>query len=45
MGFDVSHVFLNKLTDMVQFLLPNYVQEGKNQLTSASAVQAANTVL
>ena len=30
--FDVSHVFLNKLTDMVQFLLPNYVQEGKNQL-------------
>lgn len=32
MGFDVSHVFLNKLTDMVQFLLPNYVQEGKNQL-------------
>lgn len=29
MGFDVSHVFLNKLTDMVQFLLPNYVQEGK----------------
>lgn len=32
MGFDVSHVFLNKLTDMLQFLLPNYVQEGKNQL-------------
>ena len=32
MGFDVSNVFLNKLTDMVQFLLPNYVQEGKNQL-------------
>ena len=32
MGFDVSHVFLNKPTDMVQFLLPNYVQEGKNQL-------------
>ena len=32
MGFDVSHVFLNKLTDMVQFLLQNYVQEGKNQL-------------
>lgn len=32
MGFEVSHVFLNKLTDMIQFLLPNYVQEGKNQL-------------
>ena len=32
MGFEVSHVFLDKLADMIQFLLPNYVQEGKNQL-------------
>ena len=27
--------FLGKLTDMVEFLLPNYVQEGKNQLIIA----------
>lgn len=32
MGFEVSHVFLNKLTDMLEFLIPNYVLEGKNQL-------------
>lgn len=27
--------FLNKLTDMVRFLIPNYVAEGKNQLVIA----------
>ena len=32
MGFEVSHVFLNKLTDMLEFLIHNYVLEGKNQL-------------
>ena len=32
MGFEVSHVFLNKLTDMLEFLIPNYILEGKNQL-------------
>ena len=32
MGFEVSHVFLNKRTDMLEFLIPNYVLEGKNQL-------------
>ncbi len=32
MKFDATHQFLNKLTDMVEFLLPNYVSEGKNQL-------------
>ena len=25
-------VFLDKLTDMVDFLIPNYILEGKNQL-------------
>lgn len=32
MGFEVSHRFLDKLLDMIQFLIPNYVLEGKNQL-------------
>lgn len=29
---DVSKEFLKKLTEMVQFLIPNYIAEGKNQL-------------
>lgn len=32
MGFDISREFLSKLVDMVQFLIPNYIREGKNQL-------------
>ncbi len=32
MGFDMAHVFLDKLYDMITFLVPNYVLEGKNQL-------------
>ncbi|MDO5423694.1 MAG: RNase adapter RapZ [Eubacteriales bacterium] len=32
MGFELSHVFLDKLTDLLDFLIPNYVLEGKNQL-------------
>ncbi len=32
LGFDVTHEFLDKLKDMIQFLIPNYVLEGKNQL-------------
>lgn len=28
----IAQEFLKKLTDMVQFLIPNYVAEGKNQL-------------
>ncbi|MGN1184513.1 MAG: RNase adaptor protein RapZ, partial [Oliverpabstia sp.] len=27
-----SRIFLDKLEDMVRFLIPNYIQEGKNQL-------------
>lgn len=27
--------FLNKLTDMIEFLIPNYMKEGKNQLVIA----------
>lgn len=32
MKWDSAQEFLTKLTDMVSFLLPKYVQEGKNQL-------------
>lgn len=32
MGFDVSKVFLEKIEDMLKFLIPNYILEGKNQL-------------
>ncbi|MBQ8184419.1 MAG: RNase adapter RapZ [Lachnospiraceae bacterium] len=35
MGFEVAHTFLDKLEDMVQFLIPNYILEGKNQLVIA----------
>ena len=28
----VSHEFLDKLVDMIKFLIPNYIEEGKNQL-------------
>lgn len=30
--FKEAHEFLEKLTDMVRFLIPNYIIEGKNQL-------------
>lgn len=30
--FDISKVFMEKLKDMVEFLLPQYVEEGKRQL-------------
>ncbi|MCC8138739.1 MAG: RNase adapter RapZ [Lachnospiraceae bacterium] len=35
MGFDMAHIFLDKLEDMLHFLIPNYVLEGKNQLVIA----------
>lgn len=35
MSFDESKEFLDKLTDMINFLIPNYVKEGKNQLVIA----------
>lgn len=35
MGYDMAHIFLDKLDDMVRFLIPNYVLEGKNQLVIA----------
>ena len=35
LSFGESAVFLEKLTDMLQFLIPNYVKEGKNRLVVA----------
>lgn len=35
MGFDATKTFLTKLEDMVRFLIPNYVLEGKNSLVIA----------
>lgn len=32
MAFDEAGLFLQKLTDMLDFLIPNYVKEGKHQL-------------
>ncbi len=32
MGFEESKIFLKKLTDLVEFLIPQYIKEGKNQL-------------
>lgn len=30
--YEEAHVFLRKLEDMIRFLIPNYIAEGKNQL-------------
>lgn len=35
MSFEDAHVFMDKLEDMVEFLVPNYVKEGKYQLIIA----------
>ncbi len=32
LSYDTSEKFLEKLTDMIDFLIPNYILEGKNQL-------------
>lgn len=35
MGYEEAGVFLDKLTDLLQFLIPNYMKEGKYQLVIA----------
>lgn len=35
MGFEASRAFLDKIDDLIRFLLPNYVKEGKNSLVIA----------
>lgn len=34
-SFPQTHEFMDKLTDMITFLIPNYIKEGKNQLVIA----------
>lgn len=34
-GFEAADIFIEKLEDMIKFLLPNYVEEGKNSLVIA----------
>ncbi|GFI61206.1 nucleotide-binding protein YvcJ [Clostridiales bacterium] len=35
MSFEESKMFLDKLTDMLEFLIPMFIREGKNQLVIA----------
>lgn len=35
LAYPEAHTFLNKLEDMIRFLIPNYISEGKNQLVIA----------
>lgn len=35
LSFEEAEVFMEKLTDMIEFLIPNYVKEGKNRLVVA----------
>lgn len=35
MQTETAHEFLNKLEDMLEFLIPNYINEGKNRLVVA----------
>lgn len=35
LGFEAADLFIEKLEDMIKFLLPNYVEEGKNSLVIA----------
>lgn len=35
MKYEESNIFLNKLLDMINFLIPNYIKEGKSQLVIA----------
>lgn len=35
MGFELAHEFSDKLEDMIRFLIPNYIAEGKTQLVIA----------
>lgn len=32
MSFQEAHIFIDKLADMIEFLIPNYIKEGKYQL-------------
>ena len=33
--FEQTNIFMDKLTDMIEYLLPHYIEEGKYSLTIA----------
>ncbi|MCF0129691.1 MAG: RNase adaptor protein RapZ, partial [Pseudobutyrivibrio sp.] len=35
MGCEDAEIFLDKITGLIEFLIPNYIKEGKNQLVIA----------
>lgn len=45
MQFQEANVFLDKLEDMLEFLIPNYITEGKNQLVISIGCTEENTGL
>ena len=44
MGNEKAEQFLDKLKDMTEFLIPNYILEGKTSLLFRSAVREENIV-
>ena len=42
LSFEESNIFLQKLIDMIQFLIPNYVKEGKYRLVIAIGCTGGN---
>ena len=42
MGFEESRIFLAKLIDMVEFLIPEYIKEGKNKLVISIGCTVGN---
>lgn len=44
MKYDEAKIFLNKLEDMVTFLIPHYISEGKNQLVISIGCTGGNIV-
>lgn len=44
MGNEKAEQFLDKLKDMTEFLIPNYILEGKNQLVISIGCTEENIV-
>ena len=45
MSFEEAHVFLDKLTDMIKFLIPNYIKEGKYHQVKRMFSSLGSTVI
>ena len=42
LSFEDAQIFLEKIKDMVEFLLPRFISEGKSYVGIAMAAPAAN---